>query len=75
VLTDVRWGYPGDSRGAFNVLERVGAGAAIDRVEKKFLHNSNIYDTKLIRIEEYVSEGSSPFRRWFDDLDTQAPPA
>ena len=26
----------------------------------------------MIRIEEYVSEGSSPFRRWFDDLDTQA---
>jgi len=26
----------------------------------------------MIRIEEYVAEGSSPFRRWFDDLDTQA---
>ncbi|WP_454634110.1 type II toxin-antitoxin system RelE/ParE family toxin [Bradyrhizobium cenepequi] len=23
-------------------------------------------------IEEYVSEGSSPFRRWFDGLDVQA---
>ena len=26
----------------------------------------------MIRIEEYISEGSSPFRRWFDALDTQA---
>ena len=26
----------------------------------------------MIRIEEYISEGSSPFRRWFDDLDVQA---
>jgi putative addiction module killer protein len=26
----------------------------------------------MIRIEEYVSEGSSPFRRWFDGLDVQA---
>jgi putative addiction module killer protein len=26
----------------------------------------------MIRIEEYVSDGSSPFRRWFDDLDMQA---
>lgn len=26
----------------------------------------------MIRIEEYVSDGSSPFRRWFDDLDAQA---
>lgn len=26
----------------------------------------------MIRIEEYVSEGSSPFRRWFDELDAQA---
>jgi putative addiction module killer protein len=26
----------------------------------------------MIRIEEYVSEGTSPFQRWFDDLDTQA---
>ncbi|WP_454622159.1 type II toxin-antitoxin system RelE/ParE family toxin [Bradyrhizobium cenepequi] len=25
-----------------------------------------------MRIEEYVSEGSSPFRRWFDGLDVQA---
>jgi putative addiction module killer protein len=26
----------------------------------------------MIRIEEYVSEGTSPFRQWFDDLDAQA---
>jgi putative addiction module killer protein len=26
----------------------------------------------MSRIWEYVSDGSSPFRRWFDDLDTQA---
>jgi putative addiction module killer protein len=26
----------------------------------------------MIRIEEYVSEGVSPFRRWFDDLDARA---
>jgi putative addiction module killer protein len=26
----------------------------------------------MIRIEEYMSEGSSPFRRWFDGLDVQA---
>jgi putative addiction module killer protein len=26
----------------------------------------------MIRIEEYVSEGVSPFKRWFDDLDAQA---
>jgi putative addiction module killer protein len=26
----------------------------------------------MIRIEEYISEGSSPFRRWFDDLDAEA---
>lgn len=26
----------------------------------------------MIRIEEYVSEGSSPFRKWFDGLDVQA---
>lgn len=26
----------------------------------------------MIQIEEFVSEGSSPFRRWFDDLDVQA---
>src|SRR5256885_15388418 len=26
----------------------------------------------MLRIEEYVSEGSSPFRRWFDDLDVRA---
>src|SRR5438874_9557358 len=26
----------------------------------------------MIRIEEYISEGSSPFRRWFDGLDVQA---
>jgi putative addiction module killer protein len=26
----------------------------------------------MIRIEEYVSEGTSPFRRWFDDLNAQA---
>ena len=26
----------------------------------------------MIRIEEYVSEGKSPFRRWFDGLDAQA---
>lgn len=26
----------------------------------------------MIRIEEYVSGGISPFRRWFDDLDEQA---
>jgi putative addiction module killer protein len=26
----------------------------------------------MIRIEEYVAEGTSPFRRWFDDLDAQA---
>jgi len=26
----------------------------------------------MIRIEEYVAEGVSPFRRWFDDLDAQA---
>jgi putative addiction module killer protein len=26
----------------------------------------------MIRIEEYVSEGSSPFRGWFDGLDVQA---
>jgi putative addiction module killer protein len=25
----------------------------------------------MIRIEEYVTEGVSPFRRWFDDLDVQ----
>jgi putative addiction module killer protein len=25
----------------------------------------------MIRIEEYVSDGSNPFRRWFDDLDAQ----
>ncbi len=26
----------------------------------------------MIRIEEYVAEGVSLFRRWFDDLDAQA---
>jgi putative addiction module killer protein len=26
----------------------------------------------MIRIEEYVADGTSPFRRWFDDLDAQA---
>jgi putative addiction module killer protein len=26
----------------------------------------------MIRVEEYTSEGTSPFRRWFDDLDAQA---
>ena len=26
----------------------------------------------MIRIEEYVADGSSPFRRWFDGLDVQA---
>ena len=26
----------------------------------------------MIRIEEYVAEGSSPFRHLFDGLDTQA---
>lgn len=26
----------------------------------------------MIRIEEYLSEGESPFRRWFDGLDAQA---
>jgi putative addiction module killer protein len=26
----------------------------------------------MIRIQEYVVEGVSPFRRWFDDLDFQA---
>jgi putative addiction module killer protein len=26
----------------------------------------------MIRVEEYISEDSSPFRRWFDDLDVQA---
>lgn len=26
----------------------------------------------MVRIEEYVSDGVSPFRRWFDDLDAQA---
>jgi putative addiction module killer protein len=26
----------------------------------------------MIRIAEYVVEGVSPFRRWFDDLDVQA---
>ena len=26
----------------------------------------------MIRIEEYVSEGKNPFRRWFDGLDAQA---
>ncbi len=26
----------------------------------------------MIRIEEYVTEGVSPFRRWFDDLDSEA---
>lgn len=26
----------------------------------------------MIQIEEYVFEGTSPFRKWFDDLDTQA---
>ena len=26
----------------------------------------------MIRIEEYLSEGISPFRRWFDHLDVQA---
>lgn len=26
----------------------------------------------MIRIEEYVSDGSSPFRKWFDGLDVQA---
>lgn len=26
----------------------------------------------MIRIEEYVSDGINPFRRWFDDLDKQA---
>jgi putative addiction module killer protein len=26
----------------------------------------------MIRIEEYLSEGSSPFQKWFDGLDVQA---
>lgn len=26
----------------------------------------------MIRIEEYIIDGASPFRRWFDDLDAQA---
>jgi putative addiction module killer protein len=26
----------------------------------------------MIRIEEYVADGVSTFRRWFDDLDAQA---
>lgn len=26
----------------------------------------------MIRIEEYLSQGSSPFRKWFDGLDVQA---
>jgi putative addiction module killer protein len=26
----------------------------------------------MIRIEEYIADGISPFRRWFDDLDAQA---
>lgn len=26
----------------------------------------------MIRIEEYISGGGIPFRRWFDDLDVQA---
>lgn len=26
----------------------------------------------MIRIEEYISDGQNPFRRWFDDLDAQA---
>ncbi len=26
----------------------------------------------MIRIEEYITEDVSPFRRWFDDLDSQA---
>jgi putative addiction module killer protein len=26
----------------------------------------------MIRIEEYISKGRSPFRRWFDGLDAQA---
>jgi putative addiction module killer protein len=26
----------------------------------------------MVRIEEYVSEGVSPFRRWFEDLEAQA---
>ena len=26
----------------------------------------------MTRIEEYVADGISPFRRWFDDLDAQA---
>lgn len=26
----------------------------------------------MIRIEEYVSQGRSPFRQWFDGLDAQA---
>jgi putative addiction module killer protein len=26
----------------------------------------------MIRIEEYVSDGRSPFRQWFDGLDVQA---
>lgn len=26
----------------------------------------------MIRIDEYVADGVSPFRRWFDDLDAQA---
>jgi putative addiction module killer protein len=30
------------------------------------------YTIPTIRIEEYFSEGSSPFRRWFDGLDVQA---
>jgi putative addiction module killer protein len=25
----------------------------------------------MIRIEEYVADGISPFQRWFDDLDAQ----
>lgn len=26
----------------------------------------------MIQIEEYISDGQSPFRRWFEDLDAQA---
>lgn len=26
----------------------------------------------MIRIEEYISKGRTPFRRWFDGLDAQA---
>jgi putative addiction module killer protein len=26
----------------------------------------------MFQIEEYASDGSNPFRRWFDDLDAQA---